>query len=125
MKTYIALLRGINVGGKGLLPMKELVAILDAIGSQNVKTYNQSGNAVFQHDETDASRLAKDITAKIAKKRGFAPHVLVLEAKEFRAGSGWESVPGSGGGAEVAARVLSRFETGQGHAEIARWHQER
>ena len=86
MKTYIALLRGINVGGKGLLAMTELAAILETLGSRNVTTYIQSGNAVFQHkdSETDTSRLAKDMTAKIAKSRGFAPHVLVLEAKEFK-----------------------------------------
>jgi uncharacterized protein (DUF1697 family) len=49
-----------------------------------VKTYIQSGNAVFQHGETDTFRLSIGITAGIAKKRGFAPRVLVLEAKEFK-----------------------------------------
>ncbi len=39
MKTYIALFRGINVGGNNVLPMKDLVALLENIGSQNVKTY--------------------------------------------------------------------------------------
>jgi len=47
MKTYIALFRGINVGGKNTLPMKELVVILEGLGAQNVKTYIQSGNVVF------------------------------------------------------------------------------
>ena len=84
MKTYIALLRGINVGGKGLLPMKELVAILESLGCRDVKTYIQSGNAVFEHSESEASKLAGKISAAIAKKRGFAPHVLVLDAKEFQ-----------------------------------------
>ncbi len=81
MKTYIALVRGINVGGKGILPMKQLVAILEVLGSQNVKTYIQSGNAVFEHKESEASKLAGKISAAIEKKRGFAPHVLVLDAK--------------------------------------------
>ncbi len=80
MKTYIALIRGINVGGKGLLPMQELVAILESLGAQNVKTYIQSGNAVFQHKADVAAGLARKVTAKIARSRGFAPHVLVLEA---------------------------------------------
>ena len=84
MKTYIALLRGINVGGKGILPMKELVAILESLGCRNVKTYIQSGNAVFESSETDTPQLAKDITAKIAKKRGFTPHVLVLDVTAFK-----------------------------------------
>ena len=39
MKTYIALFRGINVGGTNVLPMKDLVALLENIGSQNVKNY--------------------------------------------------------------------------------------
>jgi uncharacterized protein (DUF1697 family) len=81
VKTYIALLRGINVLGKGVLPMKELVAILGALGCRNVETYIQSGNAVFRHQATEASALAAKITARIAESRGFAPHVLVLEEK--------------------------------------------
>jgi uncharacterized protein (DUF1697 family) len=83
MKTYVALLRGINVGGKGLLPMKELVAILESLGCRDVKTYIQSGNAVFQHAASDTSQLATDVTAKIAKSRGFAPHVLVLTSQHL------------------------------------------
>ena len=49
MKTYIALFRGINVGGKNILPMKELVELLENLGSRSVKTYIGSGNAVFQN----------------------------------------------------------------------------
>jgi uncharacterized protein (DUF1697 family) len=48
MNTYIALLRGINVSGNNSLPMKELVALLEDIGAKSVRTYIQSGNAVFQ-----------------------------------------------------------------------------
>lgn len=84
MKTYIALLRGINVGGKGVLPMKELAAILASLGCRNVKTYIQSGNAVFELDDGDASKMAEKISAAIAQGRGFAPHVLVLESKAFK-----------------------------------------
>jgi uncharacterized protein (DUF1697 family) len=81
MKTYVALLRGINILGKGTLPMKELVAILEAIGGRNVATYIQSGNAVFQHRDGDTAKLAGKVGAAVAKQRGFRPHVLVLEAK--------------------------------------------
>ena len=84
MKTYVALLRGINVGGAGTLPMKELVAILESLGCRNVRTYIQSGNAVFQRRETDTVKLVKDLTAKIAKQRGFSPNVLVFEARELQ-----------------------------------------
>jgi uncharacterized protein (DUF1697 family) len=48
MKTYIAHFRGINVGGKHLVPMKELVVVLGESKYQNIKTYIQSGNVVLQ-----------------------------------------------------------------------------
>jgi uncharacterized protein (DUF1697 family) len=68
MDTYIALFRGINVGGKNLLPMNELVVLLEDIGARNIKTYIQSGNAIdeieqamaenpFPEAETDPSSL--------------------------------------------------------------------
>ena len=83
MKICIALLRGINVGGKNLLPMKELVAMLGDLGAQNVKTYIQSGNAVFVWKNKDNSKLANQITAEIKKRRAFDPHVLLLELKDL------------------------------------------
>jgi uncharacterized protein (DUF1697 family) len=78
MNTYIALLRGINVGGKNSLPMDELVAILEDIGEKRIRTYIQSGNAVFQSNEKNSSRLSKHLTAEIKERHGFEPHVLVL-----------------------------------------------
>ena len=48
MDTYIALFRGINVGGNNILPMVELVLVLEELGLSNIKTYIQSGNVVFQ-----------------------------------------------------------------------------
>ena len=83
MKTYIALFRGINVGGNNVLPMKELVARLESIGAQNVKTYIQSGNAVFQSQETNALLLSNKISASIKKSNGFEPQVLLLELEEM------------------------------------------
>jgi uncharacterized protein (DUF1697 family) len=83
LKTYIALFRGINVGGSNVLPMKDLVAQLENLGSQNVKTYIQSGNAVFQNEEEDASLLSNKIRAAIKKSQGFEPHVLLLKPAEI------------------------------------------
>ena len=83
MKTYIALFRGINVGGNTVLPMKDLVSLLENIGSQNVKTYIQSGNAVFQNREENASLLSNIIRAAIKKSHGFEPQVLLLEPEEI------------------------------------------
>jgi uncharacterized protein (DUF1697 family) len=78
MNTYIALIRGINVGGKNILPMKDLVALLEDIGARNVRTYVQSGNAVFQSAEKNPAQLSKQLAAEIKKRHGFEPYVLIL-----------------------------------------------
>jgi uncharacterized protein (DUF1697 family) len=63
--------------------MRELVTILKSLGGGNVTTYIQSGNAVFRHQASEATKLARQITAEIAKSCGFAPHVLLLAAAEL------------------------------------------
>src|SRR5690349_13792847 len=83
MKTYIALFRGINVGGKNILPMKELVAILEDLGCLRVKTYIQSGNAAFDSKERDAARLSEKIRARIKERRGFEPFVLLIDLEKI------------------------------------------
>ena len=83
MKTYIALFRGINVGGRHSLPMKELVAILEDLDCRNVRTYIQSGNAVFENPAKDASQLSKKISVEIKKQRGFEPYCLLFGLKEL------------------------------------------
>ena len=84
MKTFIALFRGINVGGNNRLPMKELVSVLDGLGLKNVRTYIQSGNVVFQSATSNAVKLSRDIRAAIEESHGFAPHVLILSVREFQ-----------------------------------------
>ena len=83
MSICISLFRGINVGGKNSLPMKELVGILEELGCQNVKTYIQSGNVVFKTNEKNISGLSDRLTAEINKRRGFASSVLVLRISEL------------------------------------------
>lgn len=78
MNTYIALFRAINVGGKNILPMKELVALLEHMSAKNCRTYIQSGNAVFQSGVNNPSQLAKQLVAEIKNRHGFEPHVLLL-----------------------------------------------
>jgi len=58
MNPYIALFRGINVGGSHLLPMKELKLVLEMSGCVDVQTYIQSGNAIFRSSMSDADRIA-------------------------------------------------------------------
>ncbi len=84
MKTYIALFRGLNVGGSNILPMKELRALLESLGLKNVKTYIQSGNAVFGGKETSRSSLSRRMSAAIKESHGFQPQVLLLTLEELQ-----------------------------------------
>ena len=84
MIICIALFRGINVGGNNSLPMKELVAILEGLGLQKVKTYIQSGNAVFQTNEKDLSQISRKIIAEIKNRRGFEPYILILGLEDLK-----------------------------------------
>jgi len=63
--------------------MKELVAILEGLGCQNIKTYIQSGNAVLAHEEKDPLQLASKISAEIKKSHGFEPHIILLDSKDL------------------------------------------
>ena len=89
LKTYIALFRGINVGGNHVLPMKALRLVVEKNGCDHVQTYIQSGNVVFRSAVSDASRLAKQLSAAVSRSHGFEPRVLVLTRAELeRAAAG-------------------------------------
>ncbi len=79
MKTYIALFRGINVGGKNILQMKELVAVLETLGLQDIKTYIQSGNVVCRSKATDIAQISRKISTAIKNSHGIEPQVLLLD----------------------------------------------
>jgi len=79
MKTYILLFRGINVGGKNILPMQALSALLEASGYEQVKTYIQSGNVVLNGRQKPGATIAKAIESRF----GFKPQVMILERTEF------------------------------------------
>jgi len=83
MKTYVVLIRGINVGGRNVLLMKELAALLDDLGCEHIKTYIQSGNVVLQNKNMNAAQLSTIIPLEVKKRRGFEPNVLILERKEL------------------------------------------
>ena len=84
MNTFIALLRGINVGGNNILPMRNLVELLESLGLSQVKTYIQSGNVVFQSESKNSAELANQISTAIGKSFGFMPQVMILEMKVFQ-----------------------------------------
>jgi uncharacterized protein (DUF1697 family) len=82
--TWVALFRGINVVGRRLLPMKELVSLLEDDGFEAVRSYIQSGNVVFKAPG-GRSVLAGRIAALVLKSYGFEPKVLLLNARELAA----------------------------------------
>lgn len=83
MKTYIALLRGINVGGHKKVPMAELRELLTKAGLENVKTYIQSGNVLFQSKEINAKRLENKMRKAIMSHFGFDVSILVRSINEI------------------------------------------
>lgn len=80
---YIALLRGINVGGKNKLPMRELVKALEAKGCANVRTYVQSGNIVFSSSQA-SEKLPRLIEAVVTKSFGLDVPVVLRTAPAWR-----------------------------------------
>jgi len=84
MSIWIALLRGINVGGKNILKMDDLKQTLEKLNLQNVQTYIQSGNVVFSSKRKAAARLEDEIANAIKKKHGFRPQLFVLNVDRLR-----------------------------------------
>ncbi|WP_319589472.1 DUF1697 domain-containing protein [uncultured Draconibacterium sp.] len=83
MNKYVAILRGINVGGKNKIKMDALKSSLSILGFEQVQTYIQSGNVVFRFQETSLEDLAKLINKQIQKEFGFDVPVLVLCAEQL------------------------------------------
>lgn len=117
MTAYVALLRAVNVGGTGKLPMTELVAMCEAAGFAKVKTYIASGNVVFTSGKGEAAVKAA-LEAALAAYAGKPVGVMVRTAAEMAAvrdAHPWPDAPGN--------RVIATFledpppEDAAGHAK--------
>lgn len=84
MQTYISLLRGINVSGHKIIKMDALRKMYEELQLQQVQTYIQSGNVIFQSNQTDTKLLEKEITHKIKEVFAFEVAVLVKEFAEMQ-----------------------------------------
>jgi uncharacterized protein (DUF1697 family) len=85
MTTYVALLRGINVGGNNLIKMPALKACFETKGFEQVSTYIQSGNVIFVSPETRTAALTDQIESMLAATFEYIPTVVVRSQKQMRA----------------------------------------
>ena len=75
---YLALLRGINVGGKNIIKMTDLKACFENIGCTDVATYIQSGNVVFRSKDRDANKLVSKIEGALSARFSYISRVILL-----------------------------------------------
>jgi uncharacterized protein (DUF1697 family) len=85
MTTYVALLRGINVGGNNMVAMADLRALLTRLGLQDVKTVLQSGNVVFRARTQPTAKLEAQLERELAKGLGVTCDIHVRTADEWQA----------------------------------------
>jgi len=83
MPSHLALLRGINVGGRNKVPMADLREVVTALGHTGVSTYIQTGNVLFDTAGPDTAKLAAELEAAIEERFGIWASVVVLTRDEL------------------------------------------
>ena len=83
MASHLALLRGINVGGRNKVPMADLREVVTSLGHTGVSTYIQSGNVLFSTAEDDTAKLAVALESAISDRFGIWSSVVVLSRDEL------------------------------------------
>ena len=83
--TYVAFLRGVNVGGKGIVSMAAIKDALVALGLSDVRTYINSGNVIFSTRASDGQQLTARIEKALEQHTGMAIKVLVMDHKTLKA----------------------------------------
>jgi uncharacterized protein (DUF1697 family) len=81
---HVALLRGINVGGRNMVPMADLRALLESLGFDEPRSLLQSGNLVFQSDRQTGDALERFLEAETEKRFGFVVSYVVRSAEEWQ-----------------------------------------
>lgn len=102
--THVALLRGLNVGGKNRLDMKALAAAFEAAGAADVRTYIQSGNVVFRAPAAKVARVGAAAIERLRAEHGLAVPVVLRSA------------------AELSAAVAANPFRASGEADAKAWH---
>jgi uncharacterized protein (DUF1697 family) len=85
MTTFVALVRGINVGGHNRVAMQDLRRLCERLGLEDVKTLLQSGNVVFRSTDRDAARLEMRLEQETVKRLGVKQPFFVRTADEWAA----------------------------------------
>jgi uncharacterized protein (DUF1697 family) len=83
VKRYVALLRGINVGGRKMIRMDDLRSLFIALGCDDVRTYLQSGNLIFSSEVDKESRFAREIENRIARDLDMTVKVLLRSSDDL------------------------------------------
>ena len=83
MKTFISLLRGINIGGQKIIRMENLRSLYDELKLSNIKTVVQSGNVIFDSNETSTLRLTELIETQIMNNLGYSVSVFIRDFENF------------------------------------------
>ena len=83
MNIYISFLRGINVGGHAKIKMKDLAELYESLGFKNVRTYLQSGNAVFESN-SESDKISKKIETGIQKQFDLSVKVMIRTPEEIK-----------------------------------------
>lgn len=83
MNQYVALLRGINVGGKSIIKMDALRAEFEEIGFSSVRTYINSGNVIFKTDMEDRVEIERLIERSLADAFGYKTNVLIRSESDI------------------------------------------
>ena len=82
--TYVAFLRGVNVGGRGIVSMAAIKAALVALGLSDVRTYINSGNVIFSTRASNAQQVTVRIEKALEQHTGMAIKVLVVDHKALK-----------------------------------------
>ena len=85
MPRYVALLRGVNVGGKGRMAMADLRACVEGIGHEDVATHIQTGNVLFRTPMRSAEKVARALEDAVEADLGFRTAVMIRTAAQLTA----------------------------------------
>jgi uncharacterized protein (DUF1697 family) len=80
---YIAFLRGINVGGRKIASMTDVKKVFESLSFENVRTYAQSGNVIFDCERAETTKMAMCVEEKLRKTFGFSTNVIIRTQREL------------------------------------------